>query len=304
MNTAYLLIPHMRIRNANAVGSPWTIGFPAMTAWLGAVHGLERTLKKSAPWHGIHFPAIALSCHACDLQVYRGMGDWVNSISVTANPLRKKGAGFERPPFIEDARVHLEVSLLIKVEGVDADQEERFLDAASQCLQGMKIAAGDIICWKTPSVIHTANEADERKLLFRLMPGYVLIERRELLAEYVRKGMDPLDAVLTLMSVHQHLERDGEGTPLRWTYGRAEPGWLIPLAVGFKGISPLGHVANQRDPSIPHQFVETVVTVGEFKMPYRFSHIDEILWHYEYGPEHHLYLCSNENQGGHNDGKK
>ena len=32
----YLLLRHVRIHNANAFSSPLTIGFPAMTAWLGA----------------------------------------------------------------------------------------------------------------------------------------------------------------------------------------------------------------------------------------------------------------------------
>ncbi|MCB1977589.1 MAG: hypothetical protein KDE66_11370 [Nitrosomonas sp.] len=31
----FLLIPHLKIHNANAMSSPYTIGFPAMTAWLG-----------------------------------------------------------------------------------------------------------------------------------------------------------------------------------------------------------------------------------------------------------------------------
>ncbi len=40
-----LLIPRIKIHNANALSSPYTIGFPAMTAWLGAVHALERKMK-------------------------------------------------------------------------------------------------------------------------------------------------------------------------------------------------------------------------------------------------------------------
>jgi len=31
-----LIIPHILVHNANALSSPFTIGFPAMTAWLGA----------------------------------------------------------------------------------------------------------------------------------------------------------------------------------------------------------------------------------------------------------------------------
>ena len=32
----FLLIPHIRIHNANAMSSPYSIGFPAMTACLAA----------------------------------------------------------------------------------------------------------------------------------------------------------------------------------------------------------------------------------------------------------------------------
>ena len=43
----YLLIPRIRIQNANAMSSPYTIGFPAMTAWLGAVHALQRSVQQN-----------------------------------------------------------------------------------------------------------------------------------------------------------------------------------------------------------------------------------------------------------------
>ena len=33
----YILISNIKIHNANAMSSPYTIGFPAMTAWLGPV---------------------------------------------------------------------------------------------------------------------------------------------------------------------------------------------------------------------------------------------------------------------------
>lgn len=43
---AYLLISHLRIHNANAMSSTLTIGVPAMTAWLGAVHALNESWEK------------------------------------------------------------------------------------------------------------------------------------------------------------------------------------------------------------------------------------------------------------------
>ncbi|MGL5336624.1 MAG: type I-F CRISPR-associated protein Csy2, partial [Enterovibrio sp.] len=42
-----LILPHLKIHNANALSSPFTIGFPAMTAWLGFMRALERKLNQA-----------------------------------------------------------------------------------------------------------------------------------------------------------------------------------------------------------------------------------------------------------------
>ena len=111
----YLLLRQVKIHNANAFSSPLTIGFPAMTAWLGAMHALERKLRRNEALSSIRLKKLAVSCHDFDLQTYKGPGDYVNSVIITSNPLRKNG---ERSPFIEEARAHLTVSLLIEVDGV------------------------------------------------------------------------------------------------------------------------------------------------------------------------------------------
>ena len=67
---------------------------------------------------------MAVICHNIDLQTHKGDGDFVYSIIGTGNPLvenkkRKKGERwdeFARPPFIEEARCHLTVSLVIEYE--------------------------------------------------------------------------------------------------------------------------------------------------------------------------------------------
>ncbi|MCP5575774.1 type I-F CRISPR-associated protein Csy2, partial [Klebsiella pneumoniae] len=85
----FLLIPHLKIHNANAMSSPYTIGFPAMTAWLGAVHALQRKLHSKNT--EVELTKIAVSCHDFNLQNYKGRGDFVHSIVGTANPLDKDG---------------------------------------------------------------------------------------------------------------------------------------------------------------------------------------------------------------------
>jgi CRISPR-associated protein Csy2 len=95
-----LFIPHIKVHNANALSSPYTIGFPAMTAWLGAVHALQRMLNQGE-FDSVTFNSVAVVCHNIDLQIYRGKGDFVNSIIGTGNPLDKNG---NRPVFIKNLK--------------------------------------------------------------------------------------------------------------------------------------------------------------------------------------------------------
>ena len=57
-----LLLPKLQIHNANALSSPYTIGFPAMTAWLGAVHALQRRLNQ-AGHPELRFNSAGVVCH-------------------------------------------------------------------------------------------------------------------------------------------------------------------------------------------------------------------------------------------------
>lgn len=292
----YLLLPGMQIQNANAMSSTCTIGFPAMTAWMGAVHALERKMTGIEGMEAVRFTGVAVSCHDCQLQVYRGPGDYRNSIIGTANPLRKKNGKFERPPFIEEARIHLKVSLLIEVKGLRGADQDRFLELLEKKLPATRWAGGDLLRYGEPRMLAAGegNEAEERVVLRRLMPGYVLIERRDRMTKAMQNGEEGLSALLRFLSVHHSARRDEEGQMTGWDSYREEPGWLVPIAVGFKGLSPLGQVACQRDPKTPHRFAENVLTLGEFRLPCRFRHVDDVLWHYEYQESAALYLCSNQ----------
>jgi CRISPR-associated protein Csy2 len=286
----FLLIPHLQIHNANAMSSPYSIGFPAMTAWLGGVHALQRYLHQQG-LPDVKLASVAVSCHRFDLQTYKGQNDYVYSIVGTANPLDKDGS---RPAFVEEARCHLEVSLLVELQGFDTDEQDRFEALVNQQLRRMKWAGGDVLAVADVKV-YTADEDDEqtvKKLLNRLMLGYVLIERRELMVQVMREeGQDALDALLGYLKVMHRSNQDTEIGKVTWTSRRKEQGWLVPIAVGFQGISELGQAFNQRDSQTPHRFAESVVTLGEFKMPYRIENLDDVLWQYHVDTEQNLYLC-------------
>ena len=67
-----LVIPRINIHNANAISSPSTIGFPAMTAWLGAAHALQRKLNvKHDDLEDLKFNSVAVVRHAFNLHTYK-----------------------------------------------------------------------------------------------------------------------------------------------------------------------------------------------------------------------------------------
>jgi len=288
-----LLIPHLRIHNANALSSPFTIGFPAMTAWLGATHALQRKLNE---WGiGLTISATGVVSHQMDLQTYRGSNDFVSSIVGTGNPLDKTGA---RSSFIEEARCHLDVSLLIELQSTNQEQDDEIKENVSHLLNSqMKLAGGDVQAFNPPVifVIEDGNEADLRRFTRKIMPGYVLVERRDLMLEAMQQGQDALDSLIDYVAIHHSCEQTDEGEVLWKSRRKAQtdkpPGWIVPIATGFHGISELGQAKNQRDPVTLHRFAESLVTLGEFKMPHRFESIADMLWCYQVDSTNNLYQC-------------
>jgi CRISPR-associated protein Csy2 len=304
-----LILSHLKIHNANALSSPFTIGFPAMTAWLGFVHALERKLNRVG-LSELMLHSAAVVSHRCDVQTHKGEGDFVNSILGTRNPSvfdeqykKKYGSRYQSkfeapltsPSFIEEARCHLDVSLVIEWSGnEDEVQQPEFTQQLQAVIATMKVAGGDVLSVRKPSVKSVITEQDTSQVLRQLMPGHVLVERRDLMVAAMQQGDDAIDALLGYLTVHHHSEQL-EDQSIVWHSQRKTSGWIVPIATGFQGISPLGEAKNQRDLNVPHRFAESVVTLGEFVMVHKIKHLDDILWQYHPDLENDLYLCQQVN---------
>ena len=280
-----LLIPYIQIHNANALSSPYTIGFPAMTAWLGAVHALQRHLKIcDVDFEDLNFKSVGVVCHDINLQTYKGNNDFVYSIIGTGNPLDKSG---NRPSFIEEARCHLTVSLIIEYS---CDYDQDLTEHVDRLIKGkLKFAGGDVITAK-PSETFEINSDNQKQLITKLMPGFCLIERRDFMQQAMLDGKDAVDALLDYITV-KHSSKVQDSGKVTWTSKRKTKGWIVPIATGFHGLSDVGNAENQRDPDTPHRFAESIVTLGEFIMPYRIDNLDNMLWHTHIDEENNLYLC-------------
>ncbi len=288
-----LHLPQIKIHNANALSSPFTVGFPAMTAWLGFTHALQRKLQQKG-FESIELASVAVVNHQFDLQTYKGPGDFVSSIIGTGNPLDKTG---ERSAFIEEARCHLTVSLIIEFFDLDVKDQDECIQQLQQLLPAMKIAGGDIMSFGTPEILKIDEDSDteRRSLLRKLMPGYVLIERRDLMLEAQQQGEDALDAMLGYLTVNHHSEQLDDDSVV-WHSSRKTSGWIVPIATGFQAVSEPGPAINQRDTDTPHRFAESIVTLGEFVMPFRIQSLDDMLWSYHTDLDNNLYLCQQNNQ--------
>ncbi len=282
-----LLIPNIKIHNANALSSPYTVGFPAMTAWLGFMHALERKLKTSE-FCEVKFKGLIVSCLDMDLQTYKGKGDYVHSIKATSNPLDKSG---KRSSFIEEARCDLEITLAIECE-IGVIDYEKFTQLIDNKLHTMKIASGDIMSFK-PSQHKEVDNHNPRELTKYLMPGFCLVTRQDLMKQSMLEGKDAIDAMLDYLITTSDIHVDENHKITKSKASKKEQGWIVPIAIGYQGISEIGQLKNARDETTPHRFAESMVTLGEFKMPYHFESIDEMIWRYQEYQGDNLYLCQN-----------
>jgi CRISPR-associated protein Csy2 len=259
-----------------------------MTAWLGFMHALERKLQNSK-FSDVKFTGLIVSCLDINLHTYKGKGDFVSSIIATGNPLDKAG---KRPSFIEEARCDIEVSIAIECEigVIDYDEFTKFID---NLLPLMKIASGDILSFKTSRHLEADNNKP-RSLTKYLMPGFCLVSRQDLITQAMQNGQDAIDALLDYLKTTREIEINDNKKTIKNKIYNKEQGWLVPIAIGYQGISDIKITKNQRDTSTPHKFAESILTLGEFKMPHHFDNIDEMIWHYKRDEENDLYLCQND----------
>lgn len=279
----YLLLKRLRVQNANALSSAFTFGFPAVTAFMGLAHKLQRELNPDNEAAEFQCLGVGIASHRFTMQDHQE--GYNRSLKLTANPLDKDG---NRPSFVEEGRCNLTVSLLLEVENLPTGREYGELPERIKqlLLSRFKLAGGDILDVQSIEVL-----MDEDQALRRLMPSYALIERRDLMLEAMQNGQDGLDALHGALQLNYTCTDLGNDQG-QWQASRKQSGWLVPIATGFHALTPAALADNQRDSSTLHRFAESVVTLGEFKMPIRCESVNEIIWRYQQDGD--LYLCTQQ----------
>lgn len=305
---ALVLLPHLKVQNANAISGPLTWGFPSPTAFAGFAHELER---KFAAELDEGFAGVGIVCHHFEPQVFQPPGRRTQVFRLTRNPVGKDGGTLA---LVEEGRAHMEVSLVIAVRDYKSDGDGKELaERLHHAAQGMRLAGGSLLhqegkryqaqWWPLAGDVE-GDARIFRRLRRRLLPGFALVQRDDLLAGHLAEmratqpDSNALDALLDLSRLNIEpvvKQADEAGARVQWEI-RRKPGWLVPLPIGYAGISPLyapGKVENARDAATPFRFVESLYSLGEWVSPHRLNDLSQLLWTQETDAANGIYRCIN-----------
>ena len=315
---AVLVLPHLRVQNANAISSPMTWGFPAITAFVGFMVALERRLGADA---GIRFLGVGLVCHGFDPQVTTE--GYTRSFSLTRNPVQADGS---TAGIVEEGRVHLDITLVFRAEVaasqlIDDAPRVALAQRVADCVAGMRCAGGSVMPAlplpgarpAQPLLVRVPQNAAEmakrfRQLSRRWLPGFSLVARDDLLRQRLAAMREStphataLDAWLDLSRwTHRATRRtkSGEAGLVETVEWAVDPrqGWTVPIPVGYAALSdlyPPGAVARARSDSSQFRFVESVYSIGQWVSPHRLRSLDQLVWYSDFDPDTQLYRCLND----------
>ena len=282
----YLLIRHLLIENATALQNEFIVGTPSMTQYNGCFDKLERFLNENGI--NISFDGFAISYHKTNMNNLYNGSYGKKSIILNSKTMLKSG---KNPSTSEMPTINFEASFLIRFNG-DIDEEKEVKELLYSFFESYRVCGGFLKGYKYKSnpfeILYTddTNNSVDREVLKKLMLGYVLIDKSNLLLEYTQNepSKDTLETMIDLLTI----DKDKENKKL-------EKGIIVPMVIGYRGFGSPSHVANQRDCSKKHQFVETITTACEYILPMTVSCIDDILWKRSYIEKDNLYIIRNKN---------
>lgn len=286
-----LVLPRLRVQYVNCISGPLTWGFPPVSSFCGFTHAISRKLGGETVLNGT-----GIISHSFESQVHKTGYD--KRFSQTRNPLESDGS---TAGIIEEGRAHITVSLLIGVYGEQPDIKE-----LTGIIQSLKLAGGSILPIRREPYLVSLNKYKQedyphfRKTVRKFLPGFTLLDRSDFLAQHhaEMQAENPdktlLDALLDLSALKYGFTEKEDGKADWYPYSEKK-GWLVPIPVGYVGISPVyqpGEVRNTRDGETPFRFVEAAYSLGEWKNPLKLNGFDEMLWFYDADGD--VYSCTHK----------
>jgi CRISPR-associated protein Csy2 len=311
-----LVLRNLEVQNANALsGVTW--GFPAITHFLGFTHALSRKLPRQIDGT---FQGCGVVCHSHQTHS-RNLGYDSHVLAQTRNPLKKDGS---TPSFVEEGRVHLNISLVIACnfdsddidfsKNTSEEDIKEFENVVYDLTLMQRLAGGTIIRLGKVEFFELPDNSEKRtqkeRIITRsLLPGYCLVDRTDALERHFNTlsknapNTELLDAWLDFIALKYQAEppKDetapvvGETTANWVCIPKPAPGWLVPIQIGYRALSEVfepGSIEGSRDNEYPFRFAEAAYSIGAWLGLHRIAKIEELLWYYEV--EESWYLCVNK----------
>ncbi|RUO42767.1 type I-F CRISPR-associated protein Csy2 [Aliidiomarina taiwanensis] len=307
----YLVFNRIQVENANAISSPITYGFPAITGFLGAAHAMSRRLQNSHLAE-LSLGGVLIACHDCQPQVYQASSYSDFTFNQSRNPIKRDG---KTASIIEEGKCHLTVSLAIEVlvdededddESLNSTEIEQLIANTTQWIQQQRLAGGSVksLAKFNPVTFVEPDDIDQIKPL--IMPAFVLMDAHNDLTELtgILQEKDheqtALDALVDVCVLHHIPQTDSQGNT-HWSVESAKEGrgWLVPIPVGYQGISDVfeaGEMQHARNSEYRSQYVESIYSLGKWVFPHRINDLATAFWQYHHDAESQLYLTIQPNQ--------
>ena len=245
---AYLCIEDVEITNANAMNGV-VVGIPAITAFMGAVHALQRKLTS---WN-VEFDGVAIGIKEYEMREVSNKQNHYLNISLPSETTEKFGRKTDARIFPQ-AYIDLKIHFIIKVNVDKIENKNKFLNDVKHKFHNMRVAGGNIGAYKVRWV---TNE--------HLPYGFYLKDCTSELITY--DGDNILEKMMNAMEDKKD---------------------YAVIANGFRALNEPGHVKNQRDPAKPHVFAEQTYSIFKHVYFRDIDNIDAFLFQYCYNKGSYL----------------
>ena len=306
----YLLFKKVVINGANTISSPLTYGFPAITGFLGSFHAMSRKMADDEQLSNVSLGGVLLACHDCQPQMYRPNSYNNYTFNQTRNPIKKDG---KTASIIEEGKCHLVMSFVVEVLAdtkLTTEQQASAIQKTSQWIQQQRMASGSVRGLARFEPVQYFDSSDISAVIPQLLPAFVLMDAQDEFAQIINDvqkddpDATPLDALIEVCALHQIPETQKNGDT-KWltTSRKSGHGWLVPMPVGYQGISDrydAGVMQNVRNPEYPSQYVEAIYSLGKWVYPQRLNSIGgehdiaNAFWRYHYDADDSLYLVTQQ----------
>lgn len=190
------------------------------------------------------------------------------------------------------------------------EQQASVIQKTSQWIQQQRMAGGSVRGLARFEPVQYFDSSDISAVIPQLLPAFVLMDAQDEFAQIINDVQKdnpdaaPLDALIDVCALH-HIPEAQKNGDTKWltTSRKSGHGWLVPMPIGYQGISDrydAGVMQNVRNPEYPSQYVEAIYSLGKWIYPQRLNRIGgehdivNAFWRYHYDADDSLYLVTQQ----------